>query len=53
MNASTGRKCLIFNCDYRHGNYCCADCDRWSRCKNPCLNSPERFGQVKEDKTDE
>lgn len=53
MKASGGRKCLIFNCDHRHGNYCCADCDRRSRCDNPCLNGPDRCGQVKEEKTGE
>lgn len=48
--ASTGqaapRMCNIFNCDKRHGSYCCADCPQRDKCRNPCLNSPERCGQV-------
>lgn len=43
------RKCLIFNCDRRRGSYCCADCKDKKTCKNPCLNSPKRCGQVKEE----
>lgn len=46
---SKERKCIIFNCDHRHGSYCCADCDRRNTCKNPFLNSPKRCGQVKEE----
>lgn len=42
------RLCIIFNCDRRHGSYCCADCHIRDNCKNPCLNSPERCGQAKE-----
>lgn len=38
-------RCKIFNCDKRHGHYCCAECPRQSRCKNPCQNSPGRCGQ--------
>lgn len=42
------RGCTIFNCDRRHGNVCCADCGFKSSgaCKNPCLNGPDRCGQV-------
>ena len=48
MSRAIPRKCLIFNCDRRRGNFCCTDCDRkdTGRCQNPCLNSPERCGQV-------
>lgn len=42
------RMCAIFNCDRRRGSYCCADCPDRRKCKNPCLNGPERCGQVKE-----
>lgn len=43
------RGCMIFNCDRRHGNYCCHDCgyrteSGKSRCKNPCLNVPGKCG---------
>lgn len=42
------RRCRIFNCDRRHGNFCCEDCGykHSRRCKNHCLNGPERCGQV-------
>ena len=39
-----GRHCKAFNCDKRHGNYCCNDCGMRSGCKNPCQNAPERCG---------
>lgn len=47
------RMCKIFNCDRRHGNFCCADCGykRNGNCKNPCLNGPERFNCVAEPET--
>ena len=43
------RGCMIFNCDRRHGNYCCYDCGYRtmkgpSRCKNPCHNVPGKCG---------
>ena len=40
-------RCKIFNCDKRHGHYCCAECPRRSRCKNPCQNSPGNCGQAR------
>lgn len=45
--------CKIFNCDRRHGNFCCADCGykRNGNCKNPCLNGPERCNCVAEPET--
>ena len=48
LNRQSRRHCKIFNCDRRRGNFCCADCGfkRIGRCKNPCLNGPERCGQV-------
>ncbi len=46
------RKCKIFNCDHRHGNYCCHGCKykKTGECDNPCLNSPDKCGLVKEEK---
>ncbi|WP_313525430.1 hypothetical protein [Anaerotignum sp.] len=41
------RRCAVFNCNRRHGNTCCADCVNRASCKNPCLNNPQRCGQVK------
>lgn len=48
------RRCMIFNCDRRRGNFCCADCGykRSGNCKNPCLNGPKRCGQVALEKGD-
>ena len=37
--------CKLFNCDRRHGSYCCQDCASRAACKNPCQNGPERCGQ--------
>lgn len=34
--------CRIFNCDMRHGNYCCRQCKQRKICKNPCRNHPSR-----------
>lgn len=43
------RGCMIFNCDRRHGNFCCYDCgfrttNGPSRCNNPCQNTPGKCG---------
>ena len=48
LGKSGPRRCKIFNCDRRHGSFCCADCGvrRCGGCRNPCLNSPEQCGQV-------
>lgn len=42
------RRCRIFNCNRRHGSFCCVGCGykRSGSCKNPCLNDPERCRQV-------
>lgn len=40
--------CRIFNCDARGGSYCCAECDKKEKCKNPCLNSPWQCGQYRD-----
>lgn len=39
-------KCQIFHCDRRGDRYCCFYCERKNRCKNPCLNHPDRCGQA-------
>lgn len=41
-------RCKLFNCDKLHRHQCCAHCSLRGRCKNPCLNSPEKCGQVRE-----
>ena len=53
MSKTNPRMCKIFNCDRRHGNFCCADCGykRNGNCKNPCLNGPERCNCVAEPET--
>lgn len=38
MSKTTPRMCKIFNCDRRHGNFCCADCG-YKRCN--CVAEPE------------
>lgn len=40
--------CTHFNCDHRHGNYCCFQCQKIGTCKNPCYNSPLKCGLAKE-----
>ena len=36
--------CKTFNCDKRHGNFCCGECPEREKCKKPCLNSKEKCG---------
>lgn len=40
--------CVQFNCDRRKGNFCCASCGYRTKCKNPCLNSPDKCRLSKE-----
>ena len=40
--------CKLFNCDQRHGNFCCAKCKDKKNCKNPCLNDPDKCGKSEE-----
>ena len=42
-------RCSIFNCDKKHMNQCCALCPDVGRCKNPCLNHPDRCGKLREE----
>ena len=39
-------KCEIFHCDKRGDRYCCFYCEKNNKCKNPCLNHPDRCGQA-------
>ena len=41
---SSPRMCSRFHCDDRGDRYCCADCPKYRRCLNPCLNDPSRCG---------
>lgn len=41
---SAPRMCKTFYCDLRGDRYCCRDCQKWSRCSNPCENHPSRCG---------
>lgn len=45
MKKATIRRCKIFNCDRRHGHYCCTGCEYKRNCKGRCLNSPAKCGQ--------
>lgn len=47
-NGRESRRCTLFYCDRRKGNFCCADCPK--PCRNRCLNSPEKCGQMKKGK---
>lgn len=38
------RMCSRFYCDDRGDRYCCEGCPRYSICRSPCLNSPDRCG---------
>lgn len=57
MKTTVGSKgfrfCEIFNCDHMRGNICCMDCMNKAKCKNPCLNNPQRCGQVKGEVVDD
>ena len=44
-------KCRLFNCDKKHKNQCCYFCDRRGKCKNPCLNNPQKCGTAYSNKT--
>lgn len=48
MKSNIVRICELFNCDRRHGNFCCYDCGykRTGRCSNPCLNDPTKCGYM-------
>lgn len=35
-------ECKIFNCDKKHGNHCCFYCSDKKKCKNRCLNHPNK-----------
>lgn len=36
--------CILFNCDHRHGHFCCRECSRRRECSNPCQNTTDRCG---------
>lgn len=38
MQIKVTKECELFNCDKRHGNYCCHYCTE--NCANKCLNDP-------------
>lgn len=50
------RYCNVFFCDRRREYLCCATCQSRGRCRNRCLNHPDRCGledknhKVKEEK---
>lgn len=50
MNKATAKviMCRYFNCDRRHGHFCCSQCPHIEKCRNPCINSPLRCGLAKE-----
>lgn len=42
MQAHASKECEVFNCDKRHGNYCCYYCTE--HCSKRCLNNPNHCG---------
>lgn len=42
----TEPKCKLFRCSKRRGCPCCFYCDRATQCVDPCLNHPEKCGQL-------
>ena len=40
-------KCLLFNCDKKRKHQCCYYCDGLEKCRNHCLNNPQKCGWVK------
>lgn len=42
--------CKLFNCDKRHGSFCCRQCKDRRNCANPCYNDPAKCGQATESK---
>lgn len=42
------RMCEVFMCDHRGDRFCCHDCKDKEKCKNPCLNHPDRCGLLQE-----
>jgi hypothetical protein len=39
------RYCCIFYCDKRRDRICCFYCTQKDKCRNQCLNHPDRCGQ--------
>ena len=39
-----GRYCSVFHCDKRGDCYCCIDCNKIQKCRNPCQNNPDKCG---------
>ena len=39
------RYCNIFYCDHKRDFVCCASCQSRGRCRNRCLNHPDRCRQ--------
>lgn len=43
-NKNNNRKCTQFYCDTMRERVCCCGCPNRKKCKNPCLNSPDKCG---------
>ena len=43
-NKNNNRKCKQFYCDTMRERTCCYECPTRKKCKNPCLNSPDKCG---------
>lgn len=36
--------CTRFHCDHMGDRVCCANCEKYRKCKNPCMNDPRKCG---------
>lgn len=36
--------CQRFHCDHMGNRICCASCENYGKCKNPCRNDPQKCG---------
>lgn len=45
-NLKENTRCKLFYCDRVKDSRCCASCSYRTRCTNPCINKPEKCGQM-------
>ena len=36
--------CQRYYCDHMGDRICCANCEKYHKCKNPCINDPRKCG---------
>ena len=45
-NLKENIRCKLFYCDKVKDSRCCAFCKFGTKCSNPCINNPEKCGQI-------